>query len=394
MDAIASYRRELDDLEREGLYRRTCPISSVSSGSVTIGGSEALLFCSNDYLGLSLHPRLAERSIEAVRQFGTSTGASRLVSGTTVIHAELEQEIARFKGKERAILFNSGYAANTGIISALVGKGDVIFSDRLNHASIVDGSILSHARLVRYRHGDMDHLRELLRQQRGTGRALVVSDGVFSMDGDRAPFHDLVMLKEEFDALLMIDDAHGTGVMGEGGRGSSFAAGVADRIDIQMGTFGKALGSYGAYAAASETVVEYLVNRARSFIFSTSLPPAVVAASSAALQIVLSPEGERLRERLWMNVRRFVSLLEGSGFVTSPSTSQIIPVMVGDQKTTMEFARRLFQRGVFVQGIRPPTVPRGTSRLRCTVMASHSDADIDRAADALIVVGRELGVIG
>lgn len=394
MDAIASYRQELDDLERQGLYRRVQTIASASGGKVTIDGTEALLFCSNDYLGLSSHPLLAGRSIDAVRRFGTSSGASRLVSGTMTLHTDLEDEIARFKRKERAILFNSGYAANTGIISSLVGSGDVVFSDRLNHASIVDGSILSRARLLRYRHGDMDHLRDLLRLHRGNGRALIVSDGVFSMDGDLAPFHDLVQLKEEFDALLMIDDAHGTGVMGEGGRGSSFAAGLDDKIDIQMGTFGKALGSYGAYAAASETIIEYLINRARSFIFSTSLPPAVVAASSAALRIVLSPEGDRLRERLWSNVRRFVSCLEAAGFGTSPSTSQIIPVMVGDQNVTMEFAKRLFQRGIFVQGIRPPTVPRGTSRLRCTVMAVHSDADIDRAAEALITVGRELGIIG
>jgi len=388
-----SLRQELERLRREGLYRRLSPISETGQGRVVINGKELLLFCSNDYLGLSTHPHLSRRSMEAIGRYGTSTGASRLVSGTNQLHCALEEEIARFKGKERALLFNSGYAANTGIISALVSEGDVIFSDRLNHASIIDGAILSRARLVRYRHRDMDDLRSLLKKHRGTGRVLIVTDGVFSMDGDVAPLEALVSIREEFDALLMVDDAHATGVMGEKGRGSAHAAGVADRVDIQMGTFGKALGSFGAYVAASGTIVEYLLNRSRSFIFSTSLPPAVIAASLAAVELVQSPEGEEMRKRLEANRDRLVGQLAAAGLSTAPSTTQIVPVMVGDPHTTMEYARRLLDRGIFVQGIRPPTVPRGTSRLRCTVMATHTPQDIDRCAAALIEVGRDLGVI-
>ncbi|GAB4296226.1 MAG: 8-amino-7-oxononanoate synthase [Desulfuromonadia bacterium] len=387
------FREELDQLHREGLYRRFLPVSSVGDAMVELDGAKTLLFCSNDYLGLSTHPILSQRSMEATARFGTSTGASRLVSGTNLLHVELEEEISRFKGTERALVFNSGYAANTGVISALVSDGDFIFSDRLNHASIIDGSILSRAKLIRYHHNDMDHLRSLLKKHRGKGRGLIVSDGVFSMDGDLPPFADLVALKEEFDLVLMIDDAHGTGVMGEKGRGSSHEAGVADRVDIHMGTFGKALGSFGAYVAASETIVEYLINRSRSFIFSTSLPPAVIGASRAGVELVQSPEGEELRRRLRANRQRLVQQLTDAGFSTTPSTTQIVPIMVGDPHRTMEFARRLLQRGIFLQGIRPPTVPRGTSRLRCTVMAAHTAEQIDRCAAALIQVGGELGVI-
>ena len=262
-----------------------------------------VLLCSNNYLGLANHPLLKEAAISAVEHYGTGSGASRLVSGTMELHEALERRIAAFKGTEAALVFNSGYAANTGIIPAIADRGDVIFSDRLNHASIVDGALLSRAKLVRYPHNDMITLRRLLSETESIGRRLIVTDGVFSMDGDLAPLKELVSIKEEFGALLMVDDAHATGVLGATGRGSAEQCGVKAGIDIHMGTLGKALGSFGAYAAASREIIDYLINRARSFIFSTSLPPAVLAAGIAALDVVDSPEGAELRRKLANNSR-------------------------------------------------------------------------------------------
>jgi glycine C-acetyltransferase len=309
------------------------------------------------------------------------------------LHEALEARIASFKRTEAALLFNSGYAANTGVIPAIVGKGDVIFSDRLNHASIVDGALLSRARLVRYPHNDVASLRRLLAGTEPAGRRLIVSDGVFSMDGDLASLADLVKLKKEFGALLMVDDAHGTGVLGETGRGSAELFNVMAEIDIQMGTFGKALGSFGAYIAASREIVDYLVNRARSFIFSTALPPAVLAASLAALDLVDSEEGARLRKRVADNTDLFRSALQEAGFSTMASETQIIPLFVGDAGPTMEFSQQLLAEGIFVQGIRPPTVPAGSCRLRCTVMATHTMEELAWAAETIKRIGKRLGVV-
>lgn len=361
---------------------------------VSIGGQEALLFCSNNYLGLADHPKLKEAAISAVERYGTGSGAARLVSGTMALHEELEARLAAFKGTEAALVFNSGYAANTGIIPALVGRGDIIFSDRLNHASIVDGAILSRSRLLRYPHNDISALRRLLVENWTTGRRLIVTDGVFSMDGDVAKLEELVAVKHEFDALLMVDDAHGTGVLGAGGRGSVELSGnLGGEIDIQMGTLGKALGSFGAYVASSREIIDYLTNKARSFIFSTSLPPAALAASLAALDLVDSTEGETLRLRLANNALLFRALLNEKGFCTMGSETQIVPVFVGEAETTMEFTRLLLDEGIFVQGIRPPTVPAGSCRLRCTLMATHTERDIHEAAAAIEKVGRSLRVI-
>jgi glycine C-acetyltransferase len=278
-------------------------------------------------------------------------------------------------------------------IPALTGKGDIIFCDRLNHASILDGCLLSRAKLVRYPHNDMPVLRRLLAGNDTAGRRLIISDGVFSMDGDLARLPELVALKKEFDALLMVDDAHGTGVLGSGGRGTAEHFGLMSGIDIHMGTLGKALGSFGAYAAASGEIIEYLVNRARSFIFSTSLPPAVLAASIAAFDVVDSPEGASLRENLTSNVEFFRSALQAAGFDTMGSETQIVPVFVGEPEPVMEFSRLLLDEGIFVQGIRPPTVPAGSCRLRCTLMATHSRADLERAVEAIVRVGKRIGVV-
>jgi len=388
-----SIREELDQIRGRGLYRSTRLITGSQGARVTLDGRDVLMLCSNNYLGLADHPALTEASIRAVERFGTSSGASRLVSGTMELHEELESAVAEFKRTDAALVFNSGFAANSGIIPALVGRGDVIFSDRLNHASIIDGAMLSGARLVRYPHNDTTALAALMEKHRGTGRRLIVSDGVFSMDGDIAPLAELAELKSSYDALLMVDDAHGCGVLGGQGRGCAELLGVRDRIDVHVGTFGKALGSFGAYAALSAELRDLLVNRARSFIFSTSLPPGVLAASIAALQLVQAMEGQILRERLHDNTTFFREQLTRSGFDVGDGTTQIVPIMSGDAHLTMTFSEQLLEQGLFVQGIRPPTVPAGACRLRCTVMATHSTDDLAGAVERITAIGKRLGVV-
>ncbi len=389
-------QNELEEIKNRGLLRNTRVINGRQAAHVTCNGRDVLLLCSNNYLGLADHPALAAASTSAIEQYGTSSGASRLVSGTMELHERLERAVASFKGTEAALIFNSGHAANTGIIPALVRKGDVVFSDRLNHASIIDGILLSGARPVRYPHNDHAALALLMEkhaERHPTERFLIVSDGVFSMDGDIAPLAELVALKRRYSALLMIDDAHGCGVLGEQGRGSAELLGVAGDIDIQMGTFGKALGSFGAYAAVSAELRDLLINRARSFIFSTSLPPAVLAASLAAIELVQTPEGGELRRQLSVNSSFFRSSLARAGFTIPDGTTQIVPIVIGSSDTTMQFSEALLAEGIFAQGIRPPTVPVGTSRLRFTLMATHSQADLKRAVESICHVGQKLGVI-
>lgn len=390
---MKSFSSELDDLRSRGLFRTMRTVSGPQSGRVTIEGRPVLLLCSNNYLGLADDGRLIDAACDAARQYGVSSGASRLVSGTMDVHAELERCIASFKGTDAALLFNSGYAANTGIMQAIAGRDDTVYCDRLNHASIIDGIMLSRARFARYPHGDARALRTLLEHDTTRGRRIIFTDGVFSMDGDIAPLREITVLSREFDCLLVVDDAHGGGVLGREGRGVSEMLDVADHIDIHMGTLGKAFGSTGAYAAASREIVDMLVNRARSFIFSTALPPHAVAPSIAAIEIVRSSEGISLRDRLRSNANHFRRCLNDAGFKVPDGITPIIPVVIGDETLTIEFSRRLLDKGVFVQGIRPPTVPAGTSRLRCTVMATHSKDEMDEAADAVIATGRELGVI-
>jgi glycine C-acetyltransferase len=388
-----SFADELNQLRDQGLYRQLRSIDGSQQARVVMDGREVLLLCSNNYLGLADHPDLKEASIRAIEKYGVGSGASRLVSGTMELHCALERRIAAFKGTERALVFNSGYAANTGVLPALVGRGDVVFCDRLNHASIVDGCILSRARMVRYPHNDMAALRRLLEENGDRGRRLIVTDGVFSMDGDLARIPELVALKEEFDALLMIDDAHGTGVLGTTGRGTAEHFGFQAEIDIHMGTLGKAIGCFGAYVAASEEIVDCLVNRARSFIFSTSLPPAVIASSLASFDLIDSSVGLELRNRLARHAVFLRTGLQSAGFDTRESETQIIPVMVGGADETMEFSQSLFEAGVYVQGIRPPTVPVGGSRLRCTLMASHGEQELAWAVAMMETTGKKLGIL-
>jgi 8-amino-7-oxononanoate synthase len=333
--------------------------------------------CSNDYLGLAGHPALREAASAAMERYGFGSSASRLVSGTSALHRELEQKIARFKGTEAALAFNSGYAANTGIIPAIAGEGDLILSDSLNHASIIDGCRLSKAEVKVYRHRDVDHVQDLLKQGFLARRTLIVTDGVFSMDGDIAPIPELVLLAEKYRALLMVDDAHATGVLGDTGRGTAEHFGLANRVPIQMGTLGKALGSYGAFVAGERTLIDYLVNRSRSFIFSTALPPMVCAASIAALDII-DREPER-RENLRVNRERFVQGLLSLGIAIEDSETPIVAVMIGESEKALMVSEKLSEYGIYAAAIRPPTVPEGRARIRATITATHTADDIDSA---------------
>jgi glycine C-acetyltransferase/8-amino-7-oxononanoate synthase len=377
--------RELAELDAAGM-RRTLRTVDGQGPRAVVDDRDVLLLCSNNYLGLAGHPALLEAAAAATWRFGAGSGASRLVSGTLPPHAQLEERLAAFKGTEAALLFNSGFAANTGILQGLFGPDDVIFSDELNHASLIDGCRLSRARSVVYPHRDLQALERLLAAEasRRKGRWLIVTDGVFSMDGDLAPLAGLCDLKERFGALLMVDDAHGTGVLGASGRGTAEQLGCLARIDLQMGTLGKALGCAGAYLAASLVVIDTLVNRSRPFIFSTSLPPAVPAAAMAALDIVASAEGAGLRDDLQRNRALLAGRLQAAGLDLLTSATQIVPIMVGAPAPTMAITRRLLDEGIFLQGIRPPTVPEGTCRLRATVMATHDPVELARAADRIV----------
>ncbi|TYO98759.1 glycine C-acetyltransferase/8-amino-7-oxononanoate synthase [Geothermobacter ehrlichii] len=387
---MEDWQKELDRLSETGMRRFLRVIDGAQGPQVELDGRRVLLLCSNNYLGLAGHPALIEAMVRATRDFGAGSGASRLVSGTMRAHVELEERLAAFKGTEAALLFNSGFAANTGILQALFGPDDLIFSDELNHASIIDGCRLSTARVRVYPHADVQALEAIMRQEapKRRGRWLIVTDGVFSMDGDLAPLRELAALKRRFDALLMVDDAHGTGVLGATGRGTAEELGCLQEVDLHMGTLGKALGVCGAYLAASRTVIDLLVNRCRPFIYSTSLPPGAAAAAQAALAIVEGDEGRRLRRDLQRKTALFTAILRAAGCDLLASSTQIVPVITRQPDATMRASRRLLEEGYFVQGIRPPTVPEGLCRLRATLMASHADADVENAARAIVrVVG-------
>ena len=380
----------LDELRERGLHRRLRMISGPQGPRVLLDGRPVLLLCSNNYLGLADHPRVREAAAEAAMRWGVGAGASRLISGNMKLHRRLEERLADFKGHEAALLFGSGYLANTGAIAALARNGEVVFSDQLNHASIIDGCRLSRAETFAYRHADLDHLEWGLRKAQGRG-SLIVTDGVFSMDGDVAPIEGLVRLAHRYDCRLMVDEAHATGAIGPGGRGSVAAAGLSDEVDVVVGTLGKALGSYGAYVCASNEVVDYLINVARPFIFSTAPPPPTVAAADAALE-VLTSNPHRV-ERLQANAKMMREALLAEGLPLAPSETQIVPVMVGDPEVTVQLSELALERGVFAQGIRPPTVPEGTSRLRLTTMATHRGSELVRAAKVLGDAAREIGLL-
>jgi 8-amino-7-oxononanoate synthase len=386
---VSDLAARLDELRERGLHRRLRLISGPQGPRVLLDGRPVLLLCSNNYLGLSDHPRVRQAAAEAAMRWGVGAGASRLISGNMKLHRRLEERLAEFKGYEAALLFGSGYLANSGAIAALARNGEVIFSDEFNHASIIDGCRLARAETFVYRHTDLEHLEWGLRQARGRG-ALIVTDGVFSMDGDVAPIEGLLRLARRHDCRLMVDEAHATGALGPGGRGSVAAAGLTGEVDLVMGTLGKALGGYGAYVCASAEVVEYLVNTARSFIFSTAPAPPAVAAGLAALEL-LESHPHRV-ERLRTNAAAIREALAEEGLALGPSETQVVPVMVGDADIAMRLCERALERGVFAQGIRPPTVAEGTSRLRITVMATHRAAELAHAAKQIAGAARELGL--
>jgi len=385
---MSGWRKTLDDLAEAGLLRRPLIIESRQGPRVRIDGADYLCFCSNNYLGLAGHPALAEAAKAAADQYGTGTGASRLVSGTMRIHRELEDAVVRFKGTEAAIVFPTGYMANVGTIQALVGRGDTVYCDRLNHASIFDGCRLSGATLRVYPHRDVDRLRRLLGRKR-EGRALVVTDTVFSMDGDLAPLPDLAEVCERHGAMLMLDEAHATGVLGENGRGAAEHFGIEPgRVPVVMGTLSKAVGSLGGYVAGSRDLADLLVNKARSFIYTTALPPAVCAASVAGLRII-EEEPER-RAALWARTRQLHDGLRERGFDIGPTETPITPVIVGDSAQAVELSQRLFEHHILAPAIRPPTVPDGAARLRLTPMATHTAENVQHVLAALASQGRKL----
>lgn len=360
----------------DGLLRQLCPAASRRNGMLSFGGREYIDFSSNDYLGLSHDPRLIAEAAKALETWGVSSSASRLMSGDLDIHHQLETKTAAFKKKEAALVFNSGYQANVGILSALYGKSDCIFADRLCHASIIDGVLLSGARLFRFRHNDAGHARVLIEKERNKFRnALIVTESIFSMEGDRAPLDELVGLKERYDCAMMADEAHATGIFGAGGSGVVEDDGLSARIDLIMGTFSKALGGFGGYLAASRATIDYLVNACRSFIYSTALPPSVIACNALSIDIVRKESFRRIQ--LLENARFLRDGLRQQGFEVR-GCSQIVPVMTGETKRTAACAQRLREKGYRVLPIRPPTVPENSARLRLSLTAFHTEEILQR----------------
>jgi 8-amino-7-oxononanoate synthase len=385
------FEKLLAELATVHLARRLQPLESGTGPVVRIAGREVLLFASNDYLGLAHHPDVVHAASQATQTYGTGAGAARLISGSLPPHMEMEESLARFKHTEAALTFGSGYLANIGTIPALISRSGLILADRLCHASLIDGCRLSGADLRVYRHNDMAHLESLLSKRRSARRTLIVTEGVFSMDGDLAPLPELSNLARVHEADLYVDDAHGTGVMGRHGRGTAEHFDLEEAIPLQMGTLGKALGSSGAYVAGPAHTIQYLLNTCRSFIFSTAPPPGSAAAVVAALQVI-EREPER-RMRLWANRDQLFAGLSRMGFTLTTSASPIIPIVVGQAHVALSFSEQLLTNGLFAPPIRPPTVPEHTSRLRVTVSSEHTAAQIEQALAAFKRAGRAVGLL-
>jgi 8-amino-7-oxononanoate synthase len=385
-----SFEKELAQLREAGLYRTLRRVGGDQGATLLLDGREVINFSSNNYLGIANHPALCEAAKAAIDRYGCGSGASRLISGNMTLHEELEAKIAEFKGTEAALVFNSGFQANTGIIPALVGPDDVVFSDALNHASIIDGCRLARSKISVYGHLDLDGLERALKEAPSGGRRLIVSESLFSMDGDEAPLREIVELAERYGAMVMIDEAHATGVYEPNGAGVVAKFDLGERVAVQMGTLGKALGGFGAYVAGSNALRDLLINRCRSFIFTTSLPPAVMAMGIAAVDLVIK-EPQR-RQALRNNCGTLRNGLEALGYSLGNSRSQILPLIVGDAGACMKLSEHLLARGVFAQGIRPPTVPPGTSRLRITVMATHTQDHLRRALRAFDEAAKEASI--
>lgn len=372
---------ELNQLKRNNQYRLPQTLESRQGTSASINGQRYILFCSNDYLGLSNHPKLIEASLAAAKEYGTGSGASRLICGSLKVHAQLEQGVALFKQTEDAVIFSSGYMANLGVISSLMNKNDLIIMDKLNHASLIDGARLSGACLRVYPHQNMKALERILSTSSIYRRRMIITEGIFSMDGDIAPLPEIVDMAKHYQAMTMVDDAHATGVLGKNGQGSAGYFGLEGKIDIQMGTFSKAIGGFGGFIAGKKVLIDYLKNTARSFIYSTSLPPSDIAASLKGLEIIQTePEW---REMLWDNVNYLHQKVHQAGLNTLNSITQIIPVLTGSNEDTLQMANYLYNHGIFAPGIRPPSVPKGKGRIRLSVMATHTREELDYVASIL-----------
>ncbi len=383
---------ELQNLKNSGLYNRIRTLSSPQGAWLVVDGKRTLNFCSNNYLGLANHPRIVQAARESVAKFGVGPAAVRTIAGTMDLHIELEQRLAAFKGVEAAITFQSGFTANLGAIPALVGGEDVIFSDELNHASIIDGCRLSRAKIFRYAHCNPDDLRRVLKEQRANyPRALVVTDGVFSMDGDVAPLDKIYEVSKEYEAILMVDDAHGEGVLGKGGRGIVDHFSLHGKVDVEVGTLSKAFGVVGGVVAGNPLVVEWLRQRGRPFLFSSAMTVPDVAACLTAVDIL--EESTELVDKLWDNTRYFKEEMRNLGFDTGESVTPITPIMLGEAPMAQQFSRELFEAGVFAMAIGFPTVPRGKARIRVMISASLEKDDLDQGLEAFASVGRKLGVI-
>ena len=378
-------------IRADGLYRTLRVLEGEQKAEARFDHKDVINLSSNNYLGLTTHPRLREAALDAVRRLGVGSGSVRTIAGTMDLHMVLERRIASFKKTEAAVVFQSGFAANAGTVSAVLGKDDLILSDELNHASIIDGARLSRATIKVFPHRDVKALERLLEESSAYPRRLVITDGVFSMDGDVAPMPAITALARAHGAIMMVDDAHASGVLGRAGRGTVDHFDLHGQVDIQVGTLSKAIGVLGGYVCGSKTLIEYLYHRARPFLFSTSHPPAVAAACLAAFD-VLEQEPERI-ERLWSNTKRFKDGLARLGFDTGISETPITPIIVGEADLAMRFSDELFARGVFAQGIGFPTVAKGRARLRTIVTATHTEAELDRALSTLEDVGRTLGII-
>lgn len=388
------YKDAINHLKAEGLFRSlrpTGPEPTGRPGHIQIEGRSVLLLASNNYLGLADHPRVREAAIEAIRRYGFGSGASRLISGNMPPFGLLENRIARFKGTEAALVFSTGYMANIGLLSSLLPSGGLLIADRLCHASLMDGCRLSGNRFRVYAHNDLEPLRRLLARKPSGQPAMIVTDGVFSMEGDIAPLPDLLKLAEAYGATVFVDDAHATGVIGKNGRGTTEHYGLDPQSVIQMGTLGKALGCFGAYVAGSRSLIDFLINKAKPLIYTTALPPAVPSAALAALDILEKEPG--LRDRLWQNHKRYVGGLKKLGFNIMNSQTPIVPILIGDPERAVNLAQRLLEEGIYAPAIRPPTVPRGTSRIRTTVMAVHTLEDIEFALETMARSARSIGVI-
>jgi glycine C-acetyltransferase len=384
---------ELAALKQQNLYNNIRTIGSPQGAWLIVDGQRVLNFCSNNYLGLANHPRLVAAAKAAVDEYGVGPAAVRSIAGTMSLHLQLEERLAAFKGAEACITFQSGFTANLATIAAVVGKEDVIFSDSLNHASIIDGSRLSGAKIVRYDHNDVESLRETIANEKKIGfrRALIISDGVFSMDGDVAPLADLVAVADEEDYMLMVDDAHGEGVLGRGGRGIVDHFNLHHKVDIEVGTLSKAFGAVGGCVAGDKTLIEWLRQRGRPFLFSSAMTVPDVAACLAAIDLL--EESTELVDRLWDNARYFKAEMKTLGFDTGLSTTPITPVMLGEAPLAQQFSRTLFQNGVFAMAIGFPTVAKGKARIRVMISAAHSKEDLDKGLEVFKKVGKELGVL-